>query len=187
MYRTLCGEGLTKLLRSTCVCLDSICHTFLKSIISFILIFLLENPHFTINNPSKFETIQACKFVLTKICRLIVWSLAHLPYSSFNSFLLSSLINTLLPPSYMCPSDVIGSNLHTTSNACTSSLPNMESFAQETLLPNSFELKDNSNMPRTIFDFQSGPTLKFKVGNALVKYNARYLLDSGEVGGIGRV
>jgi hypothetical protein len=31
MYRTLCGEGLTKLLRSTCVCLDSICDSFHKS------------------------------------------------------------------------------------------------------------------------------------------------------------
>ena len=30
-YRTLCGEGLTKLLRSTCVCLDSICDSFHKS------------------------------------------------------------------------------------------------------------------------------------------------------------
>jgi hypothetical protein len=29
--RTVCGEGLTKLLRSTCVCLDSICDSFHKS------------------------------------------------------------------------------------------------------------------------------------------------------------
>jgi hypothetical protein len=27
----VCGEGLTKLLRSTCVCLDSICDSFHKS------------------------------------------------------------------------------------------------------------------------------------------------------------
>jgi hypothetical protein len=39
--------------------------------------------------------------------------------------------------------NVIGSNLHTTSDACTSSLPNMEGFTNNTL-PNSFELKDNS-------------------------------------------
>jgi hypothetical protein len=29
--RIVCGEGLTKLLRSTCVCLDSICDSFHKS------------------------------------------------------------------------------------------------------------------------------------------------------------
>ena len=40
--------------------------------------------------------------------------------------------------------NVIGSNLHTTSDACTSSLPNMEGFTNNTL-PNSFELKNNSN------------------------------------------
>ena len=39
--------------------------------------------------------------------------------------------------------NVIGSNLHTTSNACTSSLPNMEGITNNTL-PNTFELKDNS-------------------------------------------
>jgi len=39
--------------------------------------------------------------------------------------------------------NVIGLNLHTTSDACTSSLPNMEGFTNNTL-PNSFELKDNS-------------------------------------------
>ena len=40
--------------------------------------------------------------------------------------------------------NVIGSNLHTTSDACTSSLPNMEGITNN-ILPNSFELKDNSN------------------------------------------
>ena len=41
--------------------------------------------------------------------------------------------------------NVIGSNLHTTSEACTSSLPNMDGITNNTL-PNSFELKDNSNI-----------------------------------------
>ena len=45
--------------------------------------------------------------------------------------------------------DVIGSNLHTTSDACTSSLPNMEGVTNNTP-PNSFELKDNSNVAKKL-------------------------------------